>query len=275
LFPSLHVGRRLIGPMALALGYAAAVMLAVSLSAAGKWEGGDEVATILGMALGILVVFRTNAANGRWWEARKLWGQLINDLRNLALKAQAHAAVDDEEHRRFAGLLVGFADALRSHLRGEGGCPPLPGFEPPPPSFPHAPGYVAGLVHRTLDHWNRQAKLKDTVWVLDHHARALMDICGACERIRNTPLASSYRALVRWGIALYILISPWAVALELGWAGLPALAIGFGFLMGTELTAEVVEEPFGREPDDLPLESYCRTIETFIVAVVNGKGKNN
>jgi putative membrane protein len=217
----------------------------------------------------MLVVLRNNAANDRRWEARKLWGQLINELRNLALKARAHVAVDADEDRQFARLLAGFAHALRLHLRGVVGLRFVPGFEQEATAFPHAPGYIAGLIHQTLDRWNREGKLRETVWILDVHARSLMDVCGACERIRNTPLASSYRALLRWGITLFVLSFPWSVILVLGWWSLPVLVIAFGFLLGTELTAEAVEESFGTEGDDLPLETYCLTIETFVFAVLD------
>src|SRR5262249_42127857 len=220
LLPPLHVGRRLGGWMALvlayALAYALAVALLVRLLGLPRWAAGNEMVAALAVVFGILVVFRNNAAHDRWWEARKLWGQLNNELRNLALKARAHATVGPEEHRRFARTLVGFAHALRLHLRGVSGVQSVPGFADEPTTFPHAPGYVAGLVHQTLDRWNRQGKLEDTVWLLDQHARALMDICGACERIRNTPLPSSYRALVRCLIGLYVVVAPWAAAPEMG-----------------------------------------------------------
>jgi putative membrane protein len=123
-------------------------------------------------------------------------------------------------------------------------------------------------VHDTLSQWNRQGKLENTVWLLDQHARALMDICGACERIRNTPLASSYRAMKRGAIALYVLVAPWAIGLEMGWNGLPIMLVAFSFLIGVELTAEAVEEPFGHEGDDLELEVYCKTIESFVNATL-------
>jgi putative membrane protein len=100
--------------------------------------------------------------------------------------------------------------------------------------------------------------------MLDVHARGLMDVCGACERIRNTPLASSYRALVRLALLTYVITAPWSVTLDLGLWALPALDIGFFFLLGIELTAEDVEEPFGIGADELPLEDYCQTIETFV-----------
>ncbi|MGC4004620.1 MAG: bestrophin family ion channel [Pirellulales bacterium] len=82
-------------------------------------------------------------------------------------------------------------------------------------------------------------------------------------------MTASYRALIRWGIALYLLSAPWAVAAAMGWWGLPVIAIGAGFFLGMEFTAEVVEQPFGHDGDDLPLEVFCQTIRTFVEATVN------
>jgi putative membrane protein len=270
LLPSSHVGRRLAVWLVFALAYALAVETLVHFLALPKWVAGNEVVAALTVGLGVLVVFRNNVAYSRWWEARTLWGQLINELRNLALKVRAHVAADPEEFRPFARLLIGFAHALRLHLRSVKGVQSVPGFEHEPTTFPHAPGYIAERVHQTLDRWNRQGKLEGTIWILDPHAAALMDVCGACERIRNTPLAPSYRALWRWGIALFVVVAPWPAAMDMGWWCLSVLAVAFAFLIGIELTAEAVEEPFGQEGDDLSLETYCRSIETFVTAALEG-----
>jgi putative membrane protein len=242
------------------------VLVGVSEDAAGFafWPAGDECAALLAFALGILLVFRTNTAYDRWWEARKQWGQLVNDVRNLTLKARAHAAVSAADIQSLDRLLIAFPHVLRLHLRGVHTIESVPGFADDASAFGHPPGYVAGLIHEKLAGWNRDGKLANTIWVLDIHARSLMDICGACERIRNTPLPSSYRSLVRWGILLYSLVAPWSVSLDTGWTAFPVLILTLAFLFGMELTAEVVEEPFGTEGDDLPLDDLCETIERFV-----------
>src|SRR6266850_1690557 len=73
--------------------------------------------SLLGIVLGLFLVFRTNTAYDRWWEGRRLWGQLVNDLRNLSIKVRCLAKVSDEEAHRFGRLLVNFARALKEHLR--------------------------------------------------------------------------------------------------------------------------------------------------------------
>ena len=94
LLPSLHVGRTLAVWLAVLLAYTAADVALAKVLGLPPWSPGEEFAASLGVVLGVLVVFRINTAYNRWWEARQLWGQLVNDSRNLALKVRAHVAVD-------------------------------------------------------------------------------------------------------------------------------------------------------------------------------------
>ena len=107
-----------------------------------------------------------------------------------------------------------------------------------------------------LDGWS-------LLW-LDGHVKSLMDICGACERIRYTPLSSSYRALLRHGIALYVLISPFYLIEDIGPSSFPLFVLAAYFLLGIEMVAEEIEEPFGASGDNLPLEHYCAKIEASV-----------
>ena len=271
LFPQLFIARNLLKWIAVSTIYAVFVGYLVHRLNLPRLKFGDEIAAVLGFALGILLVFRTNTAYARWWEARTQWGQLVNDVRNLTLKSHAHAAVSESEFREMCRLMIAFPHALRLHLRGVDQIELVPGFADDRSGFTHPPGYIAGLVHETLNRWNRDGKLVETIWVLDVHARSLLDICGACERIRSTPLASSYRALVRWSIILYILMAPWSIFLDTGWVEMPILVIAMAFLIGGEMTAEVIEEPFGTDGDDLPLDGLCQTMESFVTEFRDSK----
>src|SRR6478736_3511413 len=83
---------------------------------------------ILGLVLGTLLVFRTNTSYDRWWEGRKLWGQLVNDSRNLAIKIETCVRADLADKQRLGRWLIDFAFALKGHLRGKIRLTDLPGF---------------------------------------------------------------------------------------------------------------------------------------------------
>jgi ion channel-forming bestrophin family protein len=222
-----------------------------------------------GLALGFLIGFRNNHAYERWWEARKLWGQLINENRNLCLKIRSLIAIDVVDRDEIGRLLIAFAEALKDHLRRRD----APDEQPAPaiirPSWTHGPSRVAGELFDLVTRCQREGRIDGwgMLW-LDDQLKCLMDICGACERIRNTPLSSSYRALLRHGMAIYLVIAPFYLIDDTGIYGFPMFVMAAYFLLGIELVAEEVEEPFGPGGDNLPLERYCETIATSVQEIL-------
>lgn len=228
-------------------------------------DWGVGATATLGAMLAFLVSFRANAAYNRWWEARQLWGQLVNESRNLALKARVHTTAPATEIQTFASRIAAFAVALREHLRAGIALNEVPGFETAAERPKHVPQYVALHIHETLAHWFREGRTHgDALRMLDLHAKALMDVCGACERIRNTPLSASYRALVRHAIAVYLLATPVTIVLSYGWIAIPGHVLVSYFLLGVEITAEHIEQPFGCDSDDLPLDHLCDVIRRSV-----------
>lgn len=222
--------------------------------------------------MGLLLVFRTNSAYERWWEGRKLWGQLVNDSRNICLKVRTFVSVSDTEKVRLGELVISFAYALKHHLRDSVPTEPLPGIGPVNTlDTKNVPVYVAGKIYEVLEEWERTGHMDNFVQLrMDPHARSFMDIAGACERIRNTPLAISYRAFMRQGIVLNLLSLPWYIVPELDlWWSLPVVLIGSYFLIGLELIAEDIEDPFGHDGDDLPLDTICAGIRASVSDILN------
>jgi putative membrane protein len=261
IWPPLPVWRRLdLAVVAIAV-YTALVVLFDALTGMRlpDWSG---VSTILNaLVLGILLAFRNKEAYERWWEARKLWGQLINDSRNLFAKAAALPRLSAEARAGLGKLVSAFAVALKNRLRGDGKLQQVPGFESELNDPPHVPLELFGRLTALLQAERTAGHLTEVdLLLLDPHVRGLMDVCGACERIQNTPVPLSYRALLRHGLVLYLLSTPWLVADHLGWWAVPVVGLFGYFLLGVELTAEDVEEPFGRDGDDLALSAYCETI---------------
>jgi putative membrane protein len=227
--------------------------------------------TVLGVFLGILLAFRNTTAYDRWWEGRKLWGQLVNDSRNLIIKCRALPRVELPEAQYVARLLVSFARALKEHLR-EGIKPKqLTLYQKVVNEDPqHVPLHLAFLIRERITQWRTDNKIDGFEEIqLDVHCRALMDICGACERIRKTPLSYSYLAFVRQMIFLYLITLPWGLVDSFGHWTVPAVVMAAYFLVGIELIAEEVGEPFGRGIDDLALDDICKGIEISLNEVVS------
>lgn len=223
---------------------------------------------LLGFAISMLLVFRTNTAYDRWWEARRQWGQLVNVSRNLAIKLAAILPDDDTRARadlaRFIGL---FAQALTAHLRSEktrlaldiAAHPELDGVDP----GMHVPARIAGLMHNRVHEAYRDGRVTgDQLIGLATDLTMLMDICGACERIKNTPIPYSYSSFIKKFIVVYALTLPFGFVFTLGVIAVPVVMFIFYVLASLELIAEEIEEPFGLDTNDLPLDRLSEIIGT-------------
>lgn len=222
------------------------------------------------LLLSVLLAFRNLQAYDRWWEARKLWGQLINDSRNLALKVKNYIAQSESERYQSGLLIHRFALALKYHLRDRRRGIAAPQFAEPGKTIQHWPAHIADRIFAQLRGWQTQSRMSDgQLIVIDPHARALMDVCGACERIQSSPVPLSYRSLLRHGTLLYLLSAPWLMADDYDyWSVLLNGLIAY-FVLGIELTAESIEDPFGTDGDDLELTRYCETIRTSVEEILD------
>jgi ion channel-forming bestrophin family protein len=265
LFPPLKVRAKLWPMMLLLAGYGVLVSYAIQFEHLPQIEWGAESTVVNGLALSFLIGFRNNHAYDRWWEARKLWGQLINENRNLCLKVRSLAGIDAADREAVGRLIIPFAESLKDHLRSGVGRDSSSAEIQTDSQWRHQPSRAASAILETVVRWEHEGHIDGwrLLW-LDGEVKSLMDICGACERIRNTPLSSSYRALVRHGIAIYLAIAPFYLIEDTGLSGLPMFVLAAYFLIGIELVAEEIEEPFGAGGDNLPLERYCLTIANSV-----------
>ncbi|MCR9233247.1 bestrophin family ion channel [Gimesia chilikensis] len=228
---------------------------------------------IIGLVLGLLLVFRTNSSYARWWEARKLWGKLVNISRNMAIKFRELTNFTKQELRELADLLVAFPEALRDHLREDDDFSMFPELEQIDPPPRHIPAYIADLIYRRVIGWKRTGMIDgDELRIIDSETRELMEICGACERIRRTRLSPSYRTFVRHCITLYLLTLPWGLVEEFKFWTVPMTVIMAYFMIGIEVIAHSVEEPFGLDEDDLDLDGLCITIRSTVNEILDRFG---
>ena len=222
--------------------------------------------TLLGFAISMLLVFRTNTAYDRWWEGRKLWGQLVNNSRNLSIKLNSMLPMDDETNRQFfIQIIPRFADELRSHLLLEETRlsldskphPEIPDFD----QSKHRPNQVASLIMNRIHLLHRQGKISgDQLILLNGEINSFLDICGACERIKNTPIPYSYSSFIKKFIFFYIITLPIGYVFNLGYWVIPVVVFVFYVLASLEFIAEEIEDPFGRDTNDLPMQRICDTI---------------
>jgi putative membrane protein len=223
--------------------------------------------SILGFAISMLLVFRTNTAYDRWWEGRKLWGQLVNTSRNLAIKIAAHVPHADPSTRSlFARSIALFAHELRLHLQMEKTRLALDGR--PHPEIPdfdrskHVPAQVAEVMQQRILKLHREGSITgEQLIVIDKELAQFMEICGSCERIKNTPIPYSYSSFIKKFIVVYVLTLPFGFVFSLGYIAIPVTMFIFYVMASLELIAEEIEDPFGTDPNDLPMERLAAMIK--------------
>jgi len=227
---------------------------------------------LVGVALGLLLVFRTNASYDRYWEGRKLWGGIVNESRNLARSASVLLREDPELRLETLQWMTLFPYSVMHKLRGTGFQVDFPG----PASRALE---VAGAQHPALaisvrlTECIQRARKTGVIGdiqqgMLDQNLQQLVDYLGACERIHKTPLPFAYVVHLRRALILYCSTVPFALADTFGWTTPVAVAlIGYVFLGIEEIGVEI-EDPFGQDPNDLPLERICETIRKNVVALI-------
>jgi putative membrane protein len=237
--------------------------------AASVFNDGGTAGAVASLVLGLLLVFRTDSAYERWWEGRKLWGDLSNNARNLCFKLQSFVSIAQFEKQEFGKLIISFAYALKHHLRDTVPSQPLPGVGNVA-EIDDLPMHIIGLMYGRIAHWNDNGKLDaSTFEMFNAHVNSFVEVYGGCDRIRTSPIAISYRAFMRQGIALNLLSWPWYLARNTNvWWSLVPILIGAYFLIGIELIAEDIEEPFGRDDDDLPLDNLCSKLRDTVAGML-------
>lgn len=231
--------------------------------------------SLLGLVISLLLVFRTNTAYDRWWEGRKLWGALVNNSRNLAIKLNALLPAEQIKHRNFFRKAIPlFATALDKHLKSPALEMSLDDHEHLELNSlnlkGHVPNQIAGVIIKRCYELEKQGIISQTqLLTLNPEISALSDICGACERIKNTPIPFSYSSFIKRFIILYILTLPWSLASNLGFWSVPVVAFVFYALSSLEVIAEEIEEPFGIDPNDLPTDKIAGTIGKNVTDIIN------
>ncbi|HSI90134.1 MAG TPA: bestrophin family ion channel, partial [Adhaeribacter sp.] len=160
--------------------------------------------SVLGFVISLLLVFRTNTAYDRWWEGRKIWGGLTNSSRNLAIKVQAFLP-EDADRKYFRKMIPNYAFALKNLLRENEDYHELdPVLDIKKEK--HLPNQIAASLYQHANRLHTEKKLSTGQFLsLNEDLKALTDHCGACERIKNTPIPFTYSVFIKKFIFFYVM----------------------------------------------------------------------
>jgi len=218
---------------------------------------------MLGFVISLLLVFRTNTAYDRWWEGRKIWGSLVNNSRNLAIKLSV-ILKDDKDRVFFRKIIPSYASILNKHLKDEETGKQL--FDDIVlEHHKHRPNQVAKMLFQRVNELYTTNKITgDQLIILNHEVQSFTDICGACERIKNTPIPYSYSAFIKKFIFFYVMTLPFGYVFNLGYYVIPVVVFIFYVLASLELIAEEIEDPFGNDANDLPTKKIAENIKRHV-----------
>jgi len=224
---------------------------------------------MLGFVISLLLVFRTNTAYDRWWEGRKLWGSLVNNSRNFSIKLCA-ILEDENDKKFFRKIIPSYANVLQKHLKNEDTAKQL--FEDLDLEIDHhkhKPNQVAMLMFQKINELYVAKKITgDQLIILNSEIQSFSEVCGACERIKNTPIPYSYSAFIKKFIFFYIMTLPFGYSFSLGYYVAPVVVFIFYVLASLELIAEEIEDPFGGDVNDLPTKKISESIKKHVEEIL-------
>jgi len=268
---ALHLLRWQLKNFAIFMSLSIAVVVAEQLTGSVAGVLPDVPVTVLGSAIGIYVSFRTNSAYDRWWEGRKLWGQLVNSSRHFCAQTVAYLPAESLRSacRELVLHQILYVHALRCELRGEpvdqdadvarmaGECSERIDVSQPALTARLLRGQLRDVASLAADGSLDARKLQS----FDTTLATLLDVQGGCERIRNTPLPPMYARISELLIRTYAVLLPLAIVDDLRWLAIPvSIVVCLAFKLISEV-GRILEDPFTRGRDALPLHALSRTIE--------------
>jgi len=232
--------------------------------------------SLIGLPLAIFLGFRNNSAYDRFWEGRKLWGELVLRCRNLA--RQCIGLVDDpapalssngvqDIRVRMIWRAIAFVQVLRDRLRGQPTPADVASLLTPAEyaelqQAANKPDFLMLNMGRDLQRCVKEKRIDPCLAAsIDGTLSAMTAAAASCERIKNTPIPYSYTLLLHRTAYLYCFLLPFGLVDSIGFMTPFVVAIVAYTFFGLDELGEELEEPFGLAPNDLPLDAMCRAIE--------------
>jgi putative membrane protein len=231
--------------------------------------------SLLGFVLGLLLVFRTNTAYDRWWEGRKVLGALVNTSRNLALKLNTFIPKEKKQLKKtYAELISNYSFSMKNHLRDKVILEEI-AFnnlltKEEYNSIDHKPNLIAKKLFIETKNLYDEKHLSGNIYItIDDQIKQLTDIVGKCERIKKTPIPYSYNIFIKKFIFIYTITLPLGLATTFFYWSIPISIFTLYILASLELLAEEIENPFGEDSNDLPLNDICENIRKNVNEIIN------
>ncbi|KAJ3049279.1 hypothetical protein HK097_009704, partial [Rhizophlyctis rosea] len=229
--------------------------------------------TVLGVVMGLLLVFRTNTAYDRYWEGRRTWSLLLTHIRNLSRFVWVGVLPKEDsqqnEKRGAMNLLLAYAVATKHYLRDE------PGYRYK--DLRHLVAHLPELSHGMKNQEIKNMPLEISFHIAAYVARcrkldlidaaqgtamtnalsAMIDCLTNFERIRNSPIPLAYSIHLKQTLMLYLLSLPFQLVAKVYWGTIPVMLVASFTLLGIESIGGEIENPFGYDDNDLPVEKFC------------------
>jgi ion channel-forming bestrophin family protein len=234
--------------------------------------------TLLGLALGLLLVFRTNASYDRYWEGRKLLGAMVNRSRDLVRQASSFIDGQDPDARSARAevrrLVVVLYALIRQYLRKERdlgalGAPLSAAERDALNDVAVRPVLAVHWISERLMENLRAGRLsEERLQLLDANVTAIVDYWGGAERIMKTPIPFAYAQHIKSFLTLFCLTAPFAMVESMRWhTPIAAAVLAFGMFGIDEIGVEI-EDPFGHDANDLPLDAIGARIDEDTAVIV-------
>lgn len=264
-----------ITPQIIGFGIYAAIVVA-GIRALGLDFGNYGLAPfgLLGVTLSLYLGFRNNAAYDRWWEARKLWGQLVYEIRNLSRTTLALVPADSRQARPLLMEALAFCHFLRGQLRNVDATAQARAFigldADAVATATNKPDAMVRRMGRRLGALKAAGAIEAMDYrILDERLSSIAALQAGCERIAGTPLPFAYTLLLQRTAYIFCLLLPFGLAFSAGW-GTPLFTalIAYSFF-GLDALSEELEDPFGIQANDLALDALCRVCEISVLEALD------
>jgi len=239
------------------------------------------IPTIIGTVISLLLAFKSNQAYDRWWEARMIWGAIVNDSRTLLrqvigfYKDPDFSVEANEFKESFAKRQSAWCYSLGQALRGKDPLKPIKNLLTAEEfryvsKHKHVPNAILILHSRALKIAKDKGKINTYQQVeIDNTLTRLCDSMGKCERIKNTVFPTTYSLYIRFTLCLFIMLLPFGLTNLVGWLQIPLVTTIAAAFFLVEKMAIHLQDPFENRPTDTPVTTISTAIEKNLIQMVN------